>query len=434
MLTPDDVREAGVLRTPSLALALGLILVPLRVLFSSPVSLLHPVSLVTAAPVYWLLLDPIQGAYGMDSVGVKEVRLSYLAIGSFSACVWLAAFGRPWRLPRVVREAATISLGPRTLFGIGVAAFFLAFQRFAIPSGYDFGAMLGAFGKIRWAAPWSRGALGGWDAFLDHIGYFGYIVPPITAFLARRVGWLNWRTLVMMLFSFILLALFSTGGGRRIIGVMAGSGLVVWFLSSERPRLKDLALMGATCAGLLAFLQLMLNYRGVGIAAAFSEETRVESHVKHLHVDDNFLRLAQIIHIIPEQHPYTGMKWLVWVAARPVPRVLWPGKPLDPGFDLPSSQGMQGVSLSVSLVGELYMAFGFLGCIGGGLFLGYLANTLAQVMRAGPAPGALITFGAGLLALFAGMRSGIDLVLMSYGVLAWIALAWGYRQLNPETK
>ena len=160
----------------------------------------------------------------------------------------------------------------------------------------------------------------------------------------------------------------------------------------------------------------------------------MESHVKHLHVDDNFLRLAEIIQIIPERHPHTGMKWVVWVAARPVPRVLWPGKPLDPGFDLPSFQGMQGVSLSVSLVGELYMAFGFLGCLGGGLFLGYLAKTLAQVMRAGPAPGAVIIFGAGLLALFAGMRSGIDLVLMSYGVLAWIALAWGYRQLNPGTK
>ncbi len=84
----------------------------------------------------------------------------------------------------------------------------------------------------------------------------------------------------------------------------------------------------------------------------------------------------------------------------------------------------------MSLVGELYMAFGFPGCVGGGLLLGYLANALSQVLRSGATPGALIIFGGSLLALFAGMRSGIELVLMSYGVLAWIALAWAKRQLN----
>lgn len=434
LLTPDDVREAGVLRMPSLVLALGLLVASLRVLFSSPASLFHPVSLVAASPVYWLLLDPIQGAYDMNSVTADEVWLSYLAIGLFSSCVWLAAFGRPWGLPRIVKEAATIRLGVRALFGIGVAAFILAFQRFAIPAGYDIGAMLAAFGEGRWAAPWARGALGGWDAFLDHIAYFGYIVPPLTAFLARRVGWLNWRTLVMALFSLILLGLFSTGGGRRVVGVILGATLVVWFLSAGRPRLKHLALMGGACASLLFFLQTMLNYREVGIVAAFSEETRVESHVKHLHVDDNFLRLAQAIQFIPEQHPHTGMKWLIWVAVRPVPRVLWPGKPMDPGFDIARFQGRDDVALTMSLIGELYMAFGFLGCLGGGLFLGYLANTLAQVMRAGAASGAVITFGAGLLALFAGMRSGIDLVLMSYAVLAWVALAWGYRHIIHRHK
>jgi len=76
------------------------------------------------------------------------------------------------------------------------------------------------------------------------------------------------------------------------------------------------------------------------------------------------------------------------------------------------------------------MAFGFLGCVGGGWLVGCLANSLSRLLRGGATPGAMIIFGGSLLALFAGMRSGIELVLMSYGVMAWITLAWLLRKLR----
>lgn len=431
-LVPQYNVVPGTLKWSALAMSLGLIAVPLRVLFTSPGSIFHPIPITAAAPVYWLMLDLIQGTYGLGPSTQGEVQLAFLAIGLFSSSVWLAGHSRPPRVPRLIREAASISLHSGTLFGIGVVAFGLAFLRFAIPAEFDLGVMLAPFSESRWAAPWSRGMLGGWDAFLDHIGYFGYVLPPITAFLARRNGLLNWRTLILLGFTFIILALFSTGGGRRIVGVMVGSGLVVWFLSARLPSRKDLLILGACGVGLLMFMQTMLVYRGTGIAAAFSEEVKIEEEDKPdtLRVDDNFLRLAQVVRIFPSLHPHTGMQYVVWIAIRPVPRVFWPGKPLSPGFDLPAYLGMRGVSLTMSMVGELYMAFGFLGCVGGGLLLGYLSNGLAQVLRDGATPGALIIFGGSLLALFAGMRSGIELVLMSYGVLAWIVLAWTLRKMS----
>ncbi len=432
ILVPQYCDVPGQLMWPALAMSLGLIVVPVRVLFTSPGSIVHPVPVTAATPVYWLLLDLVQGTYGLDSVTQVEVRLAFFAIGLYSSAVWLASLARPRRVPRLIKDAASISLSTRTLFGIGIVAFSLAFLRFGIPAHFDLAVMLATFSESRWAAPWSRGSLGGWDAFLDHIGYFGYVLPPITAFLARRKGLFHWRTLILLVMTLIILALFSTGGGRRIVGVMVGSGLVVWFLSARSPSRKDLLILGALGVGLLMFMQTMLVYRAVGITAAFSEETEAEENEEPdtLRVDDNFLRLTQIIHIIPDLHPHTGKQYVVFIAARPVPRVFWPGKPLNPGFDLPAFQGVKGASLSMSLVGELYMAFGFPGCVGGGLLLGYLANALSQVLRSGATPGALIIFGGSLLALFAGMRSGIELVLMSYGVLAWIALAWAKRQLN----
>lgn len=430
-MIPEDPSPAGALRPSAIIMSLALIAPMIRVVFSTPASIFHPVTLLVAAPVYWLMLDLIQGAYDMPLVQPENARTSFVAIGVFCTAVWLGSYIKPIKLPRIVREAATIRLTPKSLFAIGMVAFFLAFMRFAIPSGFDFGAMVATFGKSRWSAPWARGSLGGWDAFLDHMGYFGYVLPPLTAFMMRKEGVFHWRSILLLMATLIIMALFSTGGGRRIIGVMVGSGLVVWFVSSERPKIRDFVVLGLIVATTLAFLQLMLIYRGKGLSNIFAEETRVnESQYEHLHVDDNFFRLAQITSIVPSNHPYVGHKWITWVVIRPIPRVLWPSKPIDPGFNLATHLDKKGVSLTMSLIGELYMSRGLPACAAGGALLGWLCVTLAHVYRASRRPGALVLFGGGLLALFAGMRSGIDLVLMSYGLLAWIALAWGINHFR----
>jgi hypothetical protein len=136
---------------------------------------------------------------------------------------------------------------------------------------------------------------------------------------------------------------------------------------------------------------------------------------------------------MPENHPHVEFQWLVWVAARPVPRVLWPGKPISPGFNLPEYLGKEGVSYSSSIVGELYMAFGFVGCGGGGFF-GWLAVSLTSIFERYSSPGTFIVYGLGTLALFAGMRSGIDLILMSYGIFGWFLIVGFYRSFTGQVE
>ena len=174
LFVPEYNDVAGTLMWQAMVMSLGLIVVHVRVLLTSPGSIFHPIPVTAAAPVYWLLLDLIQGTYGLESITQAEVRLAFLAIGFFSSSVWLAGLARPRNIPRLVQEAATVSLNPGTLFGIGVVAFSLAFLRFAIPAEFNLGAMLVPFSEGRWAAPWSGGALGGWDATsrggrLDHL-------------------------------------------------------------------------------------------------------------------------------------------------------------------------------------------------------------------------------------------------------------------------
>src|SRR5438552_18653971 len=94
--------------------------------------------------------------------------------------------------------------------------------------------------------------------------------------------------------------------------------------------------------GLLYLMQAMLDYRNVGVGD-YKEVTREQGAIR---VDDNFYRLCQIVQIIPEQYPYLYHKYILYVLVRPVPRIFWPGKPVDGGFDLPEATGVKGASLS----------------------------------------------------------------------------------------
>jgi hypothetical protein len=420
---PNNVEPAGQMRLAGAMMALGLLFPLVCKLFQSPASLFYPVAIVAISPIYWLLLDLIQGSYDLVDVTQTEVLSAMWCITLFSTGVWIGSVGQAIILPKSILNLATVNLSSNTLFAIAIVAFCLAFSRFAIPSGFNVTVMLSAFSVGRWEAAWARGAEGGWDAIIDHLSYFGYMLPSIGVLLAKQEGWLSWRTITIFFFSCIILALLSTGGGRRVIGVILGSAGCTWFLSSQKPTWIYIVLIATFFAVVLLFMQIMLLYRNDGLSRIWSEGPEVRlTEQRTLHVDDNFLRLSQITGIVPQNHPHTTWRWLLWVAVRPVPRVIWPEKPKDPGFNLPDHLGKKGVSLSMSAIGELYLGFGYIGCAVGGLFWGRLARILATLLSNYRTNGSIVVFSAGLFALFAGMRSAIELVLMSYVILAWLGL------------
>lgn len=175
---------------------------------------------------------------------------------------------------------------------------------------------------------------------------------------------------------------------------------------------------------LLSSMQFLLEYRGIGSKAFFSNETE-QTQYEYLHVDDNFLRLAQIIDIVPKRHPYIYEKQIIFTLIRPIPRALWPDKPQDSGFDLAQAVGKEGVSLSSSVIGELYLSAGWIGVLFGGWVYGRLASMVSRLLLgvAESWSSSAIIYGLSAMTLFAGVRSMLDLVLMSYALLAWIIIS-----------
>ena len=302
--------------------------------------------------------------------------------------------------------------------------------KYALSCSFDIFLMVHYLGAMRWAAPWGRGNLGGWDAFLDHLAYFGYLLPTFTVLIGVKSGWRNVRTIVVLVLSLNMLAFLMQGGGRRIPGVVGGAAIVTYVLATRRLRIRTIALSLAAVIALVFVTQRMLEYRNVGFASILGDGKAAPSVVEKLeyyHVDNNLGSFAELVHFVPSGHPYVFHRYFIWVAIRPIPRVFWPGKPTEPGFDLPKAAGHPGVSLSVTLIGELYMAGGLSMVLLGGWFCGRLAGMAYDLLETSRTAGSLLSYGIATLALFTGMRSGIELVLMSYPLLAWMGLLWVAR-------
>ena len=438
LIVPDDPSTEGALFYPALVMSAGLAVAPLVTAFRYPKILLRGECLLSLAPIYWLLLDLLQGVYTMDDITGDEVRLAFLAISLFVVMVWLAALRRSWKIPNVLIGAVSQEFSVNTYFTLAVACFVLGMLNFAIPCNFNVFEMVYYLGQERWAAPWGRGQLGGWDAFLDHLQYFGYLVPVLTVVIGRRAGVRNVRTILCIALSVIVALFLAQSGSRRVIGVVGGMALILWILDQRRLRLKQLLTTVVAILALLLTLQVMLEYRNIGLGVLVGKgevpsgrfEKRQILEEQHLRVDDNFYRLCQIIQLIPDSHPFVYHKYLVYVIVRPVPRVFWPEKPVDPGFDLPTALGVQGLSLSYSVIGELYMSLGFIGIALGGWFYGRVASTASGLLKRCNTQGALVIYSIVVMALFSGMRSILELILVSYVVLAWVGMSHLFIKLR----
>ena len=438
LIIPDDPSADGALFYPALVMSAGLAIAPAVTALRYPKALLRGECLLSLAPIYWLLLDLLQGVYTMDDISGDEVRQAFVAIGLFVVMVWLGALRRSWRIPKVLISSAAQEFPVNTYFALAIACFFLGMLNFAIPCNFNVFEMVYYLGQERWAAPWGRGQLGGWDAFLDHLQYFGYLLPILTVVIGRRAGVRNVRTIICIALSVVVALFLAQSGSRRVIGVIAGMALILWVLDQQRLRVKHLLTTVVAIFALLLMLQVMLEYRNIGLGVLIGKgevpsgrfEKQMVLEEQHLRVDDNFYRLCQIIQLIPDTHPFVYHKYLVYVIVRPVPRVFWPEKPVDPGFDLPTALGVQGLSLSYSVIGELYMSLGFIGIALGGWFYGRVASTASGLLARCNTQGALVIYSIVVMALFSGMRSILELILVSYVVLAWVGLSHLFMKLR----
>ncbi len=425
-LIPKNPFPAGELASSATAMSIGLAAAPVAASLRNIRTILRAEHLLILSPIYWLLMDLIQGTYEMVGVDKANVEGSFLAIGVFVCGLWLATLLPPQNSPKALVNSASRRLSAKLLFRIILIFFILGIFKYAYPSNFDPMVMLDGLMAERNSAPWARGAqAGAMEAILDHLGYFGYLLPTLTVLLWTRSRRLNAPVVISIILSLTMAAFLAQLGGRRIIGVIFGAALICWIIEQQKIKIKHLLLVGVISLVLLTGMQYMLEVRSVGVKGFLAQGAELKQ--ENLRVDDNFLRLSQILRLVPKEHPFVYEKQVIFALIRPIPRAIWPGKPLTPGFDLTvaiGNKGMEGTSLTSSVIGEWYYSFGWGGIFVGGLIYGRLAGLASLLLVKDAESAGAIVYSLLAMTLFVGMRSMIELVLTSYAVLAWIGISW----------
>lgn len=433
-ILPDNVVPAGSLFLSAVVMSIGLMLPVILQVRTNLLAVLRVENILMAGIIYWLLLDMLQSAFPFEGVSREQVQMAFACVGLFAAAIWIGSSGNSWNLPNIVETVALRKIDPGVIYIAIWLSFFLGMANFLIASNFDIFLMVSSLGNSRWNSPWGRGNFGGYDAILDHMQYFGYLIPSLCVMIAIRTKLSDWRVVVGIILSLIVIAFLSQSGGRRIIGVIIGAAILTWMASRPQIKLGPIFVSGLVVGGVLAFMQEMLRYRNVGFSAIISGDVP-EMQIEHLHVDDNFLRLSQLIGYYPEKIEYIHFQAIYHALMLPIPRAIWSGKPTGPGFDLPALLGFKGVSFSTSIVGELWVSFGWLAVLVGGLVMGRLCGMWNRLLLLPNASGRAMIYGLGVMALFTGLRSVQALVQMSYIVLAWIVIASIVTNLkNPDAR
>ena len=79
LLLPLDVEPRGALRLPALLFIVSLAIIPILAGIRDPKSIFRAEHMLLVAPVYWLLLDPLQGRYDLIGVEREQVVRSFIA-------------------------------------------------------------------------------------------------------------------------------------------------------------------------------------------------------------------------------------------------------------------------------------------------------------------------------------------------------------------
>ncbi len=439
---PEDHAPKGALFWSGFWMSIGILYAPVVGVYRNPKTLIHAENILALIPVFWLLLDLLQGTYGLEEAKHEAVVKCFVAIATFSSALCIGRWLKFLKMPQSLLNVASNQFSAPALFHLILLCFVLGITRFAAPCYFNPVDMAYYLFVDRFGAPWARAGLGGWDAFLDFMQYFGYLLPALTVMLAAKTRWLNWRVATAAALTIGFSLFLSQGGNRRIVGTIFGVAIAIWMLANRKHSVRSILTMVIVVGGLLWWMQFMLKIRSVGLGGAISSgeveinltgqarSTEEKEDAAVFNVDDNFLRLAQVIDLFPATQPFVHQKFLVYALVRPIPRVFWEGKPLDGGYDLTALLGMQGFSLTTSIVGEAYISFGYVGIVLFGLLIGGLAGMASQVLEGEMTPERALVYSILVMALFAGGRSTLELILMSYMLVAWSGVLWAYRLMT----
>lgn len=308
--------------------------------FYKPTMLLSGHSMVLFAPIWFLYLEAILPNGDAWLLPASSV-INALSLCAFFLFVFNLAyvFKMPAWAVRFHTKYFEKQLSPNLipLLGIGFTLLLL----FVIWGYYDFdiskateaylgGRSTGSGGLIK------RGGVGGWEVFLQPFAFMAPVVPTLASlswvsFGGSKKSSLLLRVLVLICSLFLLFLLFL-GGSRGNMAIYLVGPASVWFLFGKR--LPPPVFFLVTLLSFLLVIgvwQYQVKTRsnlldGLNSLDSFTSQTSFNP--AETHRDNNLYLFTLNVMYMPKPYPFEGYSEFAFMLINPIPRALWPGKPL----------------------------------------------------------------------------------------------------------
>ena len=276
-------------------------------------------------------------------------------------------------------EALLAPTSPSLLITLFWVSFSLGFLHQWLAVDFDPLAWLDEMMGARFSQPWSRGRLGDWKALIYELGLLIYVLPPLGAVIIARRKLYSGLTIAGVSAATALVFFYGfTTGTRNVFAVFVITfAIASGYYLRGRDRTKSIALSGTALLVIYLSINTMLEFRNIGFKAWLqgSESIHIDER-DSLFVDFNLLNFSNVTEEFgTDTHPYLGVQVPYLALIRPIPRALWKGKPdgltttIEEALEV-EEEGAAGVTISVTFIGEAYLAGGMLAIVAAGLALG----------------------------------------------------------------
>jgi hypothetical protein len=306
------------------------------------------------------------------------------------------------RLPSE-RFATSAQLSPKQMIAAFTLAFILGYFYIFLAVNFDPFEAIRQMQWPRFSQSWTRGQLGGWHDLLNEVGALIYLLPPLGgAILAQRKRYSAASVLFVLAVLALTFFMGFTGGTRNVLLTYMITFCAAYLMLGPRLTWKRLILMGAPAIALSWLAAYyMIEARTFGVADYDFEVQRPS----HFSIDYGLVNVSRLTEVFPFPHSFLGLEIPINGLIRPIPRAVWPGKPIGLSESIEDALGARGLTLAATYVGEFYMAGGILAVLLISLAFGALGAAWNRMGTNLQSNIRLILFASGFFAAGILMRS-----------------------------
>jgi hypothetical protein len=359
------------------------------------------------------------------SQSMVEVLLSPVtaANGTYAVLVAFAglAIGRHFvPIRESLRASPVAELRPSSMFFVLLVVTFFGYLHILLAVDFDIFEAIRQMLLPRFSQSWTRGQYGDSAALLYEVGALINLIPPMAGLIFARARQYSAAQKAVVLIILAFTAFYGFSSGTRstyVVYILTFTG--IYLITKQQLNLRHVLIFGTIMAVLLfGGMILMFQFRTVGLG-----ELGSIAEPGSLLIDWNIVSISRLTSKFPDRYDYLGLEIPMNALIRPIPRVLWPGKPT--GLSVPIETALDAAiesgTVSCTYVGEAYMAGGLLAVLAISLLFGAAAEMWNRVGLSSNRQFDQIVYVSGFLCAAIAMRSMLSMVPFMLPTIAlWI--------------